>query len=73
MKNRKNIPEDLSDAINVFEKRLPDPDKCFDSTIKDEVSINDRKITFFAQKTKGEKGMRWDIRYKLSVTGRLPD
>jgi len=73
MKNGKKVPADLSDALSVFTGTLPDPDKCYHSTIKDEVSVNDQKITFFAQKTKGEKGMCWDIRYKIAVKGHLPD
>lgn len=73
MKNHETIPGDLSDAINVFVKKLPDPDKSFDSTIKDEIFLNDHKITFMPQKRKGQKGMCWDIRYKATITDQLPD
>ena len=73
MKNGRNLPDDLSDAMSVFTERLPDPDKCYDSTIKDEISLKDQKITFLAQKKKGAQGMCWDIRYKISVKGDLPD
>lgn len=65
MKNIKRYPEDLSDAMNHFVKKLPDPDKSFDSTIKDEISMEEKKVTFMAQKKKGEKGMCWDIHYKI--------
>ena len=73
MKNHKTIPGDVSDAMNVFVEKLPDPDKSFDSTIKDEILVNHQKITFMAQKRKGEKGMCWDIRYKVSISDQLAD
>lgn len=73
MKDSKRLPEDLSDAMNHFLKKLPDPDKSFHSTIKDEVNLEEKKITFMAQKKKGEKGMCWDVRYKISVSKHVND
>ena len=64
MKNRNTVAADLSDAINVFAEKLPDPGRCYDSTIKDEVFLDDTKVTLVAQKRKGENGMCWEIGYK---------
>ena len=73
MKNHKTIPPEVSDAMNHFAKRLPDPDKSFNSTIKDEILVNQKKVTFMAQKRKGEKGMCWDIRYQISISDKVAD
>ncbi|NEU07588.1 hypothetical protein GZH53_04610 [Flavihumibacter sp. R14] len=64
MKNRDIIATDLSEAINVFAEKLPDPVRSYNSTIKDEVLLNDTKVTLLAQKRKGENGMCWEINYK---------
>lgn len=73
MKSIKTLPEDLSDAMNHFLRKLPDPHRSFYSTIKDEISVAEKKVTFMAQKKKGEKGMCWDIRYKVSVAKHVAD
>lgn len=73
MKSIQTLPEDLSDAMNHFVGQLPDPDKSFYSTIRDEISVAEKKVTFMAQKKKGEKGLCWDIRYKISVPKQVAD
>jgi hypothetical protein len=73
MKSINTLPEDLSDAMNHFVKKLPDPSKSFYSTIRDEIAVDERKITFMAQKKKGEKGMCWDIRYRISLSKHVAD
>ena len=66
MKNENTISEKLTRAISDFVKQLPDADRSFHSTIMDEVQLDQSKITLRAQKTKGRKGMCWDVHYKAS-------
>lgn len=63
MKNPKVITGDLDDAVSVFKKELPDPEKSRLSTFKDEFYLNEKKITFVAQKFKSSSGMCWSIHY----------
>jgi hypothetical protein len=52
---------DLSEAINLFLKELPDPKTSVQSTFVEDFLVEDKKITLQAQKSKGIKGMIWNI------------
>lgn len=67
MKNENIISEKLTSAMSDFIKQLPDAERSFHSTIMDEILLDHKKITFRAQKTKGRKGMCWNINYKASA------
>lgn len=64
MKNDQKLSEKIHDAMSDFVNHLPDADKCFHSTITDEIEVDQRKIIFKAQKRKGNNGMCWDIKYR---------
>lgn len=63
MKSNKIISGDINEAINIFKQELPDPEKSRISTFKDEFYLNEKKITFIAQKLKSSNGMVWSINY----------
>lgn len=67
MKNNQQISDKIIDALSDFANHLPDADKCFHSTIIDEIQVEQKKIVLMAQKRKGNKGMCWDIRYKATA------
>lgn len=52
---------ELSETIKFILQNLPDPKDNSVSTIKDEVLINDTKIMYLAQKSKGSNGFCWNI------------
>lgn len=64
MKNKKILTPALSSAMNDFEKHLPDASKSFNSTIENEIVVDDKRIKLMAQKIKGTNGMCWHINYK---------
>ena len=64
MKNDPMLSAKIDDAMTDFARHLPDADKCFHSTIINEIQVEQKKIIFKAQKRKGNSGMCWDIRYK---------
>ena len=52
---------DLSETIDFILQNLPDPRENSVSTIKDELLLNDNKIMYLAQKSKGSEGFYWNI------------
>lgn len=52
-----------SKALQQFSKGLPDAKITPVSTIQKQFIIEDRTITFLAQKAKGNSGMTWRITY----------
>lgn len=52
---------ELTETINFILKNLPDPKDNSISTIKDEVLVNNRKVLYLAQKSKGAQGFYWNI------------
>ncbi|WP_207535146.1 hypothetical protein [Desertivirga arenae] len=53
--------DNLSEAMEVFLKQLPDPNLTRDPTIVREINVRGRKVKFTAQKSKGLTGMTWRI------------
>jgi hypothetical protein len=64
MNKKSNLSEELTNAMNEFVRQLPDADKSFHSTIRNGIILDHRRVTFMAQKTKGQRGMCWNINYK---------
>ena len=64
MKNKKILTPELTNAMNDFAEHLPDASKSFNSTIENEIVVDDKRIKLMAQKIKGTKGMCWHINYK---------
>lgn len=60
-KNSTTLKVDTTETINVILQNLPDPKDNSISTIKDEILLNDRKVGFLAQKSKGSQGFYWNI------------
>ncbi|MBC8054071.1 MAG: hypothetical protein H7Y13_13480 [Sphingobacteriaceae bacterium] len=52
---------ELTETIDFILRKLPDPKHNSVSTIKDEVLVNNRKIIYLAQKSKGAQGFYWNI------------
>ena len=48
-------------ALKQFLKGLPDAKICNQSTIKEEVLVENETITLLAQKAKGIDGMTWRV------------
>ncbi|WP_207422593.1 hypothetical protein [Desertivirga brevis] len=53
--------DNLSEAMEVFLRQLPDPNLAKEPTIVKEISVKGRKVKFTAQKSKGLTGMTWRI------------
>jgi hypothetical protein len=64
MKSKKDIPPEIVRIMNDFVQGLPEASKCFNSTIEDEITLDDKKIKLMAQKKKGTNGLCWNIDYK---------
>ena len=60
-KSSTNPTAETSETIDLILKNLPDPKDNSVSTIKDELLLNDQKIIYLAQKSKGSKGFYWNI------------
>jgi hypothetical protein len=60
-KSSTNPQVELSETIDLILKNLPDPRDNSVSTIKDELLLNDQKIIYLAQKSKGSNGFYWNI------------
>ena len=60
-KNASKSKLELAVTINFILQNLPDPKDNSVSTIKDELLINDTKIMYLAQKSKGSNGFCWNI------------
>ena len=56
-----NPTAETSETIDLILKNLPDPKDNSVSTIKDELLLNDQKIIYLAQKSKGSNGFYWNI------------
>ncbi|MEJ6980393.1 hypothetical protein WG906_08020 [Pedobacter sp. P351] len=54
---------DLNEAIDLFLRELPDPNKTNDSTFTDDFLIAGSEVILKAQKVKGSTGMKWKIDY----------
>jgi hypothetical protein len=50
-----------TDTIEFILQNLPDPRDNSVSTIKDEVLVNDKRVIYLAQKSKGSQGFYWNI------------
>lgn len=64
MKRRELESGELGLAMQEFVNTLPDPIRSHESTIRNEVMLNEKKVTFLAQKSKGPQGMCWNINCK---------
>lgn len=53
--------KELTETINFILKNLPDPKDNSVSTIKDEVLLNNKRVVYLAQKSKGSEGFYWNI------------
>ncbi|HEY1054929.1 MAG TPA: hypothetical protein VGE24_07325 [Emticicia sp.] len=60
-KSSTNPTAETSETIDLILKNLPDPKDNSVSTIKDELLLNDQKIIYLAQKSKGSNGFYWNI------------
>jgi hypothetical protein len=60
-KSSTNPQAELSETLDLILKNLPDPKDNSVSTIKDELLLNDQKIIYLAQKSKGSNGFYWNI------------
>lgn len=60
-KNSTNSTAELSETLEVILQTLPDPKDNSISTIKDEVFVNNQKVMYLAQKSKGSNGFCWNI------------
>ncbi len=61
---KKTTIEASKESLNTIDfilKNLPDPKDNSVSTIKDEVVVNDRRVIYLAQKSKGSQGFYWNI------------
>jgi hypothetical protein len=52
---------EITVAIDVFLKELPNPITSSQSFFLKELSVEDKKVTLLAQKKKGSKGMTWNV------------
>ena len=53
--------KEINAAIDVFLKELPNPITSMQSSFLKELSVDNKKITLLAQKSKGAKGMTWSV------------
>lgn len=53
--------DNLSEAMEVFLRQLPDPNLTKEPTIVSEIDIKGKKVKLTAQKSKGLGGMTWRI------------
>ncbi len=53
--------EDSVQTIDFILQNLPDPKDNSVSTIKDEVVVNNKRVIYLAQKSKGSQGFYWNI------------
>ena len=53
--------DNLSEAMEVFLRQLPDPNLTKTPTIVREIDVKGQKVKFTAQKSKGLSGMTWRI------------
>lgn len=53
----------ISEAMEVFQGKLPDPNRCNKSTIISEQDIMGKTVKFRAQKAKGLSGITWRVDY----------
>ncbi|MFD2163390.1 hypothetical protein ACFSJU_13365 [Paradesertivirga mongoliensis] len=60
-KSSTNPKVELAETINFILQNLPDPKDNSVSTIKDELLVNDKKVIYLAQKSKGAQGFYWNI------------
>lgn len=60
-KNSTTPKVELAETIDFILQNLPDPKDNSVSTIKDELLVNDKKIIYLAQKSKGAQGFYWNI------------
>lgn len=52
---------DLSEAISLFLKELPDPQRSRETTITDKFLVEEKEVLLRAQKCKGSSGMQWRV------------
>jgi hypothetical protein len=60
-KSSTNTKVEVTETIDFILQNLPDPKDNSVSTIKDEVLVNNKKIVYLAQKSKGAQGFYWNI------------
>jgi hypothetical protein len=60
-KSSTNSKVESTDTIDIILQSLPDPKDNSVSTIKDEVFVNDKRVIYLAQKSKGSQGFYWNI------------
>ena len=60
-KSSTNTKFDVAETINVILKSLPDPKDNSVSTIQDELLLNNKRVIYSAQKSKGSEGFYWNI------------
>jgi len=53
--------DNLSEALEIFLKQLPDPNLSKTPTIVSEINVKGKTVKFTAQKAKGYTGMTWRI------------
>ena len=53
--------KNLTDAKKAFLKQLPKPNETNVSAILEEMIVEEQKVRFMAQKTKGKTGFAWDV------------
>jgi hypothetical protein len=53
--------DNLSEAMEVFLRQLPDPNVARTPMIVSEIDVQGRKVKLSAQKSKGLTGMTWRI------------
>jgi hypothetical protein len=52
---------DLSEAISLFLKELPDPQRSKETTITNRFLVEEQEVLLRAQKCKGSAGMQWKV------------